>query len=96
VRSVLESEAAQILDESDRQEVLQRQAQRALARRDLAAFEATIKNISNLDRRKDTVDGGHRSLLIEAAAAGATEFVEALLAHGAAVNQADTTPTDSC
>lgn len=90
VRSVLEPEASRSLDQADRQDTLHRQARQALPRQDLTAFRNAVAEISDLDRKRDAVDGGFRSLLIEAAEAGATDFVGVLLGRGAAVNQADT------
>lgn len=89
-RSALEAEASRSLDEADRQDELHRQARRALPSRDLSAFRNALSDITDVDRKRDAVDSGFRSLLIEAAEAGATDFVTALLARGAAVNQADT------
>lgn len=89
VRSVLEAEASRSLDEADRQDALHQQGRQALASRDLTSFRNALTGITDLDRRRDALDGGFRSLLIEAAEAGATDFVKALLGCGAAVNQAD-------
>lgn len=89
-RAVFEAEASRFLDEADRQDALHRQARHALAGGDLSAFRKTITQITDIDRKRDAVKGGFRSLLSDAAEAGATDFVEALLERGAAMNQADT------
>jgi ankyrin repeat protein len=74
----------------DSQDALHAQARQALTCRDLTAFRKAINGITDIDRKRDTLDLGFRSLLIEAAEAGATDFVIVLLGRGAAINQADT------
>jgi hypothetical protein len=87
--TVFEAEASRLIDEADRQEALHQRARRALTGRDLIAFQDTVTQITDIDSTHDDI-GGFRSLLSDAAEAGATDFGGVLLDHGANVNRADT------
>jgi len=89
LRSDLSDEAAQVIDETDRQYELHRQARQAFARRDLLAFRKAAVSLADIDLKRDA-DRGFPSLLVAAAEAGATDFVTFLLSRGARVDQADT------
>lgn len=89
VRTAFETEASRVLDEADRQNALHRQARQALRKANLSAFRTAIAQITDIDRKRDAVDGGYRSLLSDAAGAGSTDFVKALLDRSADANQAD-------
>jgi hypothetical protein len=90
VLAAFEAEASRLLDEADRQDALHRQARQALRRGDLSGFRTAVAQITDIDRKRDAVDSGYRSLLSDAAEAGRTDFVRALLERGADVNRADT------
>jgi hypothetical protein len=76
-------------DPQEIEEAAHRQVRRALAKRDLTAFSILLEPISDIDATRDNITNPQRALLLDAAEAGATEFVAAVLDRGADANRAD-------